>query len=89
MLKKIAKKWVIYFILGLALLQVMVFTLWGDHSFIAIHDNLDLFVAHNKIMKNIDKERKDILSKLINAEPDEVGVILKQYFNAKKSKNKK
>ena len=40
-------------------------------------------------MKNIDKERKDILSKLINAEPDEVGVILKQYFNAKKSKNKK
>ena len=43
---------VIYFILGLALLQVMVFTLWGEHSFIAIHDNLDLFVAHNKIMKN-------------------------------------
>lgn len=52
MLKKIAKNWVIYFILGLALLQVMVFTLWGEHSFIAIHDNLDLFVAHNKIMKN-------------------------------------
>ena len=52
MLKKITKNWVIYFILGLALLQVMVFTLWGEHSFIAIHDNLDLFVAHNKIMKN-------------------------------------
>ena len=48
MLKKITRNWVIYFILGLALLQVMVFTLWGEHSFIAIHDNLDLFVAHNK-----------------------------------------
>lgn len=35
-------------------MQVLVFTLWGDHSFIAIHDNLDLFVAHNKIMKNQD-----------------------------------
>ena len=52
MLKKITRNWVTYFILGLALLQVMVFTLWGEHSFIAIHDNLDLFVAHNKIMKN-------------------------------------
>ena len=52
MLKKIRQNWVIYFILGLALLQVMMFTLWGEHSFIAIHDNLDLFVAHNKIMKN-------------------------------------
>ena len=52
MLKKITKNWVIYFILGLALLQVMVFTLWGEHSFIAIHDNLDLFVAHNKLMRN-------------------------------------
>ena len=52
MLKKITKNWVIHFILGLALLQVLMFTLWGAHSFIAIHDNLDLFVAHNKIMKN-------------------------------------
>lgn len=40
-------------------------------------------------MKNIDKERKTILTKLINAEPDEVGVILKDYFNAKKRKDKK
>ena len=52
MLNKWKENWVIYFILGLALLQVLVFTLWGEHSFIAIHDNLDLFVAHNKIMKN-------------------------------------
>ena len=35
-------------------MQIIMFTLWGEHSFIAIHDNLDLFVAHNKIMKNQD-----------------------------------
>lgn len=46
------KNWYLYFIFGLALMQVLAFTLWGEHSFIAIHDNLDLFVAHNKIMKN-------------------------------------
>ena len=52
MLNKVKKNWVIYFIMGLALLQVLMFTLWGEHSFIAIHDNLDLFVAHNTLMKN-------------------------------------
>ena len=52
MRNKVKKNWVIYFIIGLALLQVLMFTLWGEHSFIAIHDNLDLFVAHNKLMKN-------------------------------------
>lgn len=48
----IKKNWYLYILLGLAFLQVIMFTLWGDHSFIAIHDNLDLFVAHNKLMKN-------------------------------------
>ena len=52
MKSKVRQNWYLYFILCLALAQVLVFTLWGDHSFIAIHDNLDLFVAHNKIMKN-------------------------------------
>ncbi len=54
MKNKLEKNWYLYLIFGLALMQVLVFTLWGDHSFIAIHDNLDLFVAHNKIMKNQD-----------------------------------
>ena len=49
---KFRQNWYFYFILGLAIIQVLMFTLWGEHSFIAIHDNLDLFVAHNKIMKN-------------------------------------
>lgn len=52
--ENIKKNWYLYIILGLGVLQVIMFTLWGDHSFIAIHDNLDLFVAHNKIMKNQD-----------------------------------
>lgn len=33
-------------------LQFFVMTLWKDHSFVAIHDNLDLFIAHNKMMKD-------------------------------------
>lgn len=49
---KLKQNWYLYLIFGLALMQVFMFTLWGEHSFIAIHDNLDLFVAHNKIMKN-------------------------------------
>lgn len=52
MKSKLKQNWYLYFILCLTLAQVLMFTLWGDHSFIAIHDNLDLFVAHNKIMKN-------------------------------------
>ena len=52
MKRKLGKNWYLYFIACLALLQIAMFTLWGEHSFIAIHDNLDLFVAHNKIMKN-------------------------------------
>lgn len=50
--KKVRQNWYVCLILGLAMLQIAMFTLWGEHSFVAIHDNLDLFVAHNKIMKN-------------------------------------
>ena len=46
------QNWYLYFLLCLMIMQVVMFTFWGEHSFIAIHDNLDLFVAHNKIMKN-------------------------------------
>lgn len=34
------------------LAQLLVMTLWRDHSFVSIHDNLDLFIAHNKMMKD-------------------------------------
>ena len=52
MKEKFRQNWYLYFILSLVVVQLMMFTLWGEHSFIAIHDNLDLFVAHNKLMKN-------------------------------------
>lgn len=40
-------------------------------------------------MKKIDKEYKEILNKLKVAAPEDVGDILKQYFNArKKNRNK-
>lgn len=50
--ESLKKDWYLYFLAVLALLQLAMFTLWGEHSFVAIHDNLDLFVAHNTIMKN-------------------------------------
>lgn len=49
---KFKQYWYVYFIFSLLLIQILMFTMWGEHSFIAIHDNLDLFVAHNKLMKN-------------------------------------
>ena len=42
----------IFIVLTAFLMQVLVMILWKDHSFVAIHDNLDLFVAHNKMMKD-------------------------------------
>ncbi len=47
----IKKNWFVLFVIFLFLLQLLVMTAWGEHSFVAIHDNLDLFVAHNTMMK--------------------------------------
>ena len=38
-------------------------------------------------MKNQSKEYKEILNKLTTAEPNEVGGILKEYFNARRKNN--
>ena len=40
-------------------------------------------------MKKIDKEYKKVLNKLTYAEPQEVGAILKEYFNLRRKKSKK
>ena len=40
-------------------------------------------------MKKIDKEYKMVLNKLTYAEPQEVGAILKEYFNLRRQKSKK
>lgn len=46
------KNWCAVILIALLLLQIAVMTFWGEHSFVAIHDNLDLFVAHNTLIKN-------------------------------------
>lgn len=43
-------------------------------------------IEHTIVMKNQSKEYKEILSKLTTAEPNEVGDILKEYFNARKKR---
>ncbi len=40
-------------------------------------------------MRKTDKEYSKVLNKLTNAEPYEVGKILKEYFNLKRKRNKK
>ncbi len=49
--KKLKANWYFLLLAVIFLLQLAMFTLWGEHSFIAVHDNLDLFVAHNTLMK--------------------------------------
>lgn len=51
---KIAKNWYIWLVALLFLMQLVAMTAWGERSFVAIHDNLDLFVAHNAMMKQAD-----------------------------------
>jgi hypothetical protein len=46
------ENWYVILVGLLIVLQLPVFTLWGERSFVAVHDNLDLFVAHNKLMQN-------------------------------------
>ncbi len=50
----ISKNWYWLFGGGLLLLQAIVFMIFRENSYIAVHDNLDLFVAHLQILKNTD-----------------------------------
>lgn len=50
----ICKNWYCFFVGGLFLLQALVFLIFRENSFIAVHDNMDLFVAHLQILKNTD-----------------------------------
>lgn len=47
----IKANWYVYLVGAVFLMQLAVMTLWGERSFVAIHDNLDLFVAHNTMIK--------------------------------------
>lgn len=47
----VKKLWYLYLVELLLFIQALVFIIYRDDSYIAIHDNLDLFVAHFKVMK--------------------------------------
>ena len=52
--KGIIKNWYLLFVGGLLFLQAAVFLIFRENSYLAVHDNLDLFVTQLKIMKNTD-----------------------------------
>ncbi len=54
MLKKIIAKWYIIIPIGFIIAVALVFGVFGESSIIAVHDNLDLFVAQFQMMKNTD-----------------------------------
>ena len=47
----IRKKWHLILIGALFGLQILVFCIAGENSYIAVHDNLELFVSHNGLIK--------------------------------------
>lgn len=50
----VKKQWYLILVALLLFVQALVFLIFRKNSYIAIHDNLDLFVAHLQIMKNND-----------------------------------
>lgn len=50
-LKSVRKLWFLYFVELLLFMQLAVFLACRDKSYIAVHDNLDLFIAHFKVLK--------------------------------------
>lgn len=51
-LKKIEKNWYLFLIGGLLFLQAAVFLIFRENSYLAVHDNLDLFVTQLKMLKD-------------------------------------
>ena len=52
LLQPVIKKWY-WFLLGAAVLgEAAVFLFFGENSYIAVHDNLDLFMGHFMAMKH-------------------------------------
>ena len=48
----LTKYWFIFPIIGFLLLAAGVFFGYGEHSYIAVHDNMDLFLAQFQMLKN-------------------------------------
>lgn len=49
--KKLMEYWYLIIIIGLLLAEAFVFLGLGDESYIAVHDNLDLFIPHLRMLK--------------------------------------
>lgn len=49
--EKVLAKWYLYLVGGLFALQALIFLIFRENSYIQIHDNLDLFMAHYQMMK--------------------------------------
>ncbi len=48
---KVREFWYLYLVGGLFALQALVFLIFRENSYLQIHDNLDLFMAHYQMMK--------------------------------------
>lgn len=48
----LTKYWFLFLIIGFLLLLAGVFFGYGEHSYIAVHDNMDLFLAQYQMLKN-------------------------------------
>ncbi len=53
-MKKIISKWYLTVAAGFFMFAALVFLFFGEKSIIAVHDNLDLFVAQFQMLKNTD-----------------------------------
>ena len=49
---RLTKYWFLFPIIGFLLLVAGVFFGYGEHSYIAVHDNMDLFLAQYQMLKN-------------------------------------
>lgn len=52
MLRKLVSRWYLFIVFGFILSAGLIFTLCGEKSIIAVHDNLDLFIPQFQMMKN-------------------------------------
>ena len=50
----LTKSWFLFPIIGFLLLTAGVFFGYGEHSYIGVHDNMDLFLAQFQMLKNTD-----------------------------------
>ena len=53
-IQQIMRNWHLCFVGGILLMQAIVFLIFRENSYLAVHDNLDLFVTQLKMLKDTD-----------------------------------